>query len=245
MLSRHKKSAFHEQERGFPSSRHYEALKKRNFGTLKILRRSKGFTLEGLAEVTGISPSYISRLECGARRLNTDLLKKLSSALECAPEDLIRGTLTSVTSQPPRTRIPRTEIRSHDTRNIPVYTVTTGIGTLNQNAPAPQGLETPAGWEACPTQLLDTDNAFGLMVADNGYAPKYNTGDILYVDPNKPLTEHCPVLVLSNNNQTALKCFVRWQKDAVAFLPFDTHQEKITAKSEIKSIYRIVGCWYA
>ena len=59
---------------------------------LKYLRKRSGYTLESLADVTNISISYLSRLESGARRLNTDLIRRLSHAFSCDPAELLNET---------------------------------------------------------------------------------------------------------------------------------------------------------
>jgi transcriptional regulator with XRE-family HTH domain len=67
-----------------------EGKKKVKFSShLKFLRKSTGLTLEGLSELTGISVSYLSRLESGSRRLNTDLISRLSNAFGCDPSELL------------------------------------------------------------------------------------------------------------------------------------------------------------
>lgn len=70
-----------------------EFLKKTNppMSNLRTLRKTKGFTLEHLSQLAAISPSYLSRLEAGDRRLNTDLIQKLSSVLHCPPAQLLQG----------------------------------------------------------------------------------------------------------------------------------------------------------
>lgn len=57
---------------------------------LKYLRKKSGYTLETLSEVTKISISYLSRLESGSRRLNTDLIRRLSIAFQCDPAELLQ-----------------------------------------------------------------------------------------------------------------------------------------------------------
>ena len=56
---------------------------------LKNIRLSRGFTLEELSEIAGMSPSYLSRLESGSRRLNVDTINRLAHALKCQPSVLL------------------------------------------------------------------------------------------------------------------------------------------------------------
>ena len=58
----------------------------RNF---EKLRRAKGFTQEGFAEVSGFTQQYISGLERGRRNPTVVTLFELASALGVTPVDLI------------------------------------------------------------------------------------------------------------------------------------------------------------
>lgn len=56
---------------------------------IKKYRKLKGFSLERLSELTGISAQHISRLERGERRWNRDNIRILAKALDCSEQDLI------------------------------------------------------------------------------------------------------------------------------------------------------------
>lgn len=53
------------------------------------LRKDRGYTLADLAEKTSSTPQQIGRLEKGERRLTTDWMEKIASALNVLPEDLM------------------------------------------------------------------------------------------------------------------------------------------------------------
>ena len=53
-----------------------------NFNKLKMLRKEKGFTLEELSELTGISVGYLCHLENGSRNNpSIQVMEKLAQAL--------------------------------------------------------------------------------------------------------------------------------------------------------------------
>lgn len=57
---------------------------------LKKLRLKRGLTLKELAELSGISPSYLSRIERGERNVpHPRLFKKLAPALNLTPRQLL------------------------------------------------------------------------------------------------------------------------------------------------------------
>lgn len=56
---------------------------------IKELRESKGLTLEGLAEQTGLSTSYVQRLENGERNLAVKHFDAFAKALGVTPRELV------------------------------------------------------------------------------------------------------------------------------------------------------------
>ena len=55
---------------------------------IREVRRSKDVTLEALAEETGISTSYLSRIEGGSRKSSLENLIRIARALSAEPEEL-------------------------------------------------------------------------------------------------------------------------------------------------------------
>lgn len=56
------------------------------------LRNAAGLSLEEVAEKTGFSPSYVSRLERGARNLSVKQLEAFARVLGVAPSDLLAAS---------------------------------------------------------------------------------------------------------------------------------------------------------
>lgn len=56
---------------------------------IKEVRKQRRVSIEQLAELSGLSASYISRMSRGDRNVSLKNLEKLATALECSPEDLI------------------------------------------------------------------------------------------------------------------------------------------------------------
>ncbi|MCA5893741.1 XRE family transcriptional regulator [Isoptericola sp. NEAU-Y5] len=81
---------------------------------LRALRRERGITLAGLAAVTGVSESTLSRLESGQRRATLELLLPLARTYNVPLDDLVGA---------PRTGDPRIHlkpIRRHGLVFIPL-----------------------------------------------------------------------------------------------------------------------------
>lgn len=56
---------------------------------IKVLRESRGLSLEALATKVGATNQQISLLETGKRRLTVDWLYRLSKALKCHPWEVV------------------------------------------------------------------------------------------------------------------------------------------------------------
>jgi len=64
------------------------------------LRKAKDWTQAQLAEAIGTTVNNLGKLERGARRLNQDWIDRISAALECEPDELIRkGNFTKPSGQ--------------------------------------------------------------------------------------------------------------------------------------------------
>jgi len=57
---------------------------------IRAWRKHRALTQEQLADATGISRSYLTKIENGARRYDQASLERIAEALHCAPADLIR-----------------------------------------------------------------------------------------------------------------------------------------------------------
>lgn len=56
---------------------------------INLLRKKAGLTVQELADKSGYTRAYINQLKAGTKRLNSDVINKLSAVLKCAPSDLI------------------------------------------------------------------------------------------------------------------------------------------------------------
>ena len=60
-----------------------------NILNLKVARVKKGLTQKELAELIGVSPSMINRIETGKQIPKVDILLKLAEILEVSVEELL------------------------------------------------------------------------------------------------------------------------------------------------------------
>jgi len=227
--------------------------------SLKVFRRTRGLTLEGLSELTGISPSYLSRLEGGARRLNTDLLERLSAVLGCQPGELLNTSLTprnlrvahngsSEVATEPSLRVESSVDSSMPQKDLPVYSIATPLGALPGATGETATLDfvNPADWAFRIPQLLGIPTAFALYVSDEQNAPKYMPGDTLYVHTTRPLSLRCSVVVLTKDDQAIVRQFWGWGPDSLFVSSFMKNEPSALEKQSIprdnlRAAYKIIG----
>ena len=92
-----------------------------------------------------------------------------------------------------------------------------------------------------PAMLAGAANAFALYVDGDSMEPRYFAGEILYVNPNRPLTKNCFVAVELADGRGMIKQFLRRSDDQIVLHQFNPAKDiKLTTK-DVKHIYRIIG----
>ena len=138
---------------------------------LKYLRKKNGYTLETLSEITNVSISYLSRLESGTRRLNTDLIRRLSHAFRCSPAELLQeishesNVVTSVEFGRKR----RSEMISRE-NTMPLYRV---VPSEDNPQKLTISICPSAEWKARPAELMSRSDVFAIK-AGNYFKPHFS-----------------------------------------------------------------------
>ncbi len=230
-----------------------EFLKKTNppMSNLRTLRKTKGFTLEHLSQLAAISPSYLSRLEAGDRRLNTDLIQKLSSVLHCPPAQLLQGEGWQNESGADLSGGNLTYNSSQ--KDLPVYKLTAVQELENiprdEVSPSPELLylnrDTPIDWTYRPIPLTQVASAFAVYIGSNYFELKYKEGDQILVHPSKPLSKNCSVLAIHQDNSIILGQFEGWFGDSLHIISYGISTGHFNVEShhkdQLKAVYRIIG----
>jgi phage repressor protein C with HTH and peptisase S24 domain len=92
-----------------------------------------------------------------------------------------------------------------------------------------------------PANLAGATDAFALYVYGDSMEPRYFAGEILYVNPNRPLTRNCFVAVELSDGQGMIKQFVSRSDDYVLLRQFNPQKDIRLPAREVKRIYRITG----
>ena len=168
---------------------------------LKYLRKRNGYTLETLSEITSISISYLSRLESGSRRLNTDLIRRLSHAFSCSPAELLQETThdSSVITPIEFNKARRAEIFAGH-RNIQLHVI---CKESDENPTLCIKAASPIEWKQRPAELGDNENVIAVK-ANDAFKPHFSDSSTLYLDPTAALSPESTVVILKGD-QVLLK----------------------------------------
>ena len=205
---------------------------------LKSIRKEQKLTLQKLSNLAKISPSYLSRLETGARRFNTDILEKLSTVLNCHPSDLLKLDDNS-TSKNKNKAI----LCFSSKKDLPIYR--SPISHL-KNTMTAQGytidFKTPFDWIYRPKELEGSRKAFAVFVQNHYLVPKYSFGDTLYIHTTKSLTQGCSVIAIKKDNNVLIGKYDEKLKDGLILRTFSHQRQFYTISSgSLRAVYRIIG----
>ncbi len=207
---------------------------------LRQLRIQANYTLDELAQVTNLSPSYLSRLENGTRRLNEDILQRLSVALSCNPNDLlpyaVNNNVTNISSH-------KKNERNNYSVDLPVYRLSGDSSTNSGSIDATTAQE----WIPRMPELAGVANAFACNVENSCWSPRYMNDDRILVHPTLPLKQDCSMVLIDNSGKVYLGRLVSIDvsddsQDITIELFNNTVEKNITFKqSDVKYSYKIVG----
>lgn len=220
--------------------------RKKSRHPLREFRLQRGYTLEELAELTRLSPSYLSRLESGSRRLNADILNRIAFVLSCHPGDLLpHDSHTSKFTAQNSLKEENTPVSLP--QDLPLY-------ALEKSAEGKIKLNTQCAeaWIARPPEVFGVARAFAFKVCqENTY---YSPTDHVFTHPTRSLTTSCKMIAVNAQDEAFIGRFKGWTSDesghphSLEMVVFEKESEAIfkekiikIERSELKASYRIVG----
>lgn len=240
---------------------HFMAMQNR----IREWRERRGLTMHELGQRVGTEASQINKLEKGSRRLTAEWMSRLARALDCAPADLLvsdhlppaGGELGEPAVLPPLPPHPAAVLHAgfgvepaHETttppgtspRDLPVYGAAMGgddgafdfNGTVNE-------------YVARPPILAGVANGYAVYVQGESMEPRYFAGELVHVNPNRPITPGCFVVVQIRTGDPhvptrgLIKQFVRRTATRLHLRQFNPQGELEHELGQVLSIHRIVG----
>jgi phage repressor protein C with HTH and peptisase S24 domain len=210
---------------------------------LKELREQAGLTMRAVSEALGWSLTRYQHYEDRYKRrfLPFELARDLEAIF--APHGVESGTVLQLAGIEPGAPVERRDsapLRSPSAaqaqRDLPVMgAVRVGSEGFHFNqGEAKEFVERPAN-------LKGVFNALALYMDGDSMEPRYFAGELLYVNPNRPLTRNCFVAVELADGQGVIRQFMRRSEDEVILQQFNPMREHRLKAGEVRKIYRITG----
>lgn len=211
---------------------------------LKMLRERAGLSMRAVSEALGWTLTRYQHYEDRYRRnyLPIELANQLASlfsqrGIPRSDVEALAGIgLATSRESPGAASGPVHPPPSTSDRDLPVMgTVEGGAGeTIINEGEAKEYITRPPS-------LARVSNAFALYVHGESMEPRYFAGEVLYVNPNRPVTKGCFVAVETTLGQALIKQFVSRSDDLLVLAQFNPRKEIRLPTTEIKWMHRIVG----
>ena len=92
-----------------------------------------------------------------------------------------------------------------------------------------------------PPSLLGVANAFAVYVYGDSMEPRYLRGEVVHVNPSRPLTAGCFVVVELADGRGMIKQFIRQDDRRIVLRQFKPERDLTLERGEVARICRIVG----
>ena len=192
---------------------------------IKEWRLKRGFSMQKLAEATATTRSQIDKLEKGERRLTVDWMKRLAEPLGCAPAELLPDSDSPKGFAEPEARL------------IPVRGA--ARGGLDQEMFWEDG---PLDFRPCPSFIQHATEAYALYVVGHSMVPMYRPGQLLYVNPHKPLLPGRGVVMVKHSKAVLVKELVKQTSFGLLVREYQPKLREFTVPlSEIATVHAVVG----
>ena len=210
---------------------------------LKELREQAGLTMRAVSEALGWSLTRYQHYEDRYKRrfLPFELARDLEAIF--SPHGVESGAVLSLAGiepgqpvNPRRESMPNRAAAAQAQRDLPVMGTVRGDseGFSFVQGEAKEFVERPAN-------LKGVFNALALYMDGDAMEPRYYVGELLYVNPNRPLTRNCFVAVELADGQGLIRQFVRRSEDEVVLHQFNPAKDLHLKATTVRKIYRITG----
>ena len=156
---------------------------------IREVRKSRHITLEEMSEATGISPSYLSRIEAGDRGLNLENAVRISRALNCEVADITDEFSSEDVES--ASKLPVTPARDDAVGDIPNLTIHAGMGggrleTIEGDGSGFVPADYTEGYWTFPGSVRERfkhiSRTHALPVVGDSMEPTLRDGSVVFVD---------------------------------------------------------------
>lgn len=214
---------------------------------VRAVMAETGLDATTLARRVGLAPSTLTRFLNDTRAshtLSTRTLQKLS-AYSALPLPMALGGSSDLQAVAPsgasndkmaRASAPRGSVPASGPRDLPI---------LGQARAGMEGFfienGTVQGYVERPWFLLGRPDAYSCYVSDESMYPVYRHGELLYVDPSRPIGRGDDVVVEFDDGQSFIKRFVRRANGTIICEQFNPPQELPYEADRVKAVHLVVA----
>jgi transcriptional regulator with XRE-family HTH domain len=202
---------------------------------IKKLREELGWSQEKLARAVGTSGPQINRLEKSQRRLTQEWMIRLADALGCHPSDLL-PPYASDEKKNNEVTARRVFLRDSAVETVPVLGQEgSKLGAIVINE------KEEAGRVSAHPQQAGVRRAFAFYTRGETMAPRYRSGELVYVVSNRPPVEGQDCLIELKTGDACLRQFLRQTEGKLVYRQLNPEKEFRRDLSEIKALHTVVG----
>jgi phage repressor protein C with HTH and peptisase S24 domain len=202
---------------------------------IKKLREELGWSQEKLARAAGTSGPQINRLEKSQRRLTQEWMMKLADALGCHPSDLLPPYANDEkkSAETPRRLFLRDSAGAETVPVLGQDGSKAGALVINEKE--------EVGRVAAHPQQAGVRRAFAFYTRGESMAPRYRSGELVYVVSNRPPVEGQDCLIELRTGDACLRQFLRQTEGKLVYRQLNPEKEFRRDLSEIKALHTVVG----
>lgn len=209
-------------------------------------RERAELTMAALGEKIGTSKQQISKLEKRQRPLTLAWMERIAKALDIPVIELL----------PPYTQVgvplPAVTIDATPEGARPGLRPAGGLD-WQVSMPLRETHRMPGSHEVFfkpqdvttvlrPTQLDSARDGYAFYVFDDSMQPRYDPGDLLYVNPHLPANPGRYVVITLRTNAVIVRCFVSWDGASLQARRLHPPEDIVIAAEAVLDVHTIVGC---
>jgi phage repressor protein C with HTH and peptisase S24 domain len=202
---------------------------------LREARQAQNLTQADLARALSANQSTVAYWENGRSQPDAKRIQAVAQILQVSPQWLMFGTPgVAQTAMPYANDAPWPH--SQAGRDLPVR----GLAQAGQQ----QALllaEGAVSFVERPPSLCGNGQAFAVWVAGQSMLPRYRPGEMVYVDPTKPLSSGCFALVEMADHTAFIKEYMGQSRARILLRQYNPQRKIELPSAEIKGLYRIIG----
>ncbi len=194
---------------------------------IAVLAAERSMSVSELARRAGVQPHNLRRYTRQEAQPRLELAEKIAAALGVTVNDVLGTQIENG----PASVVPG--------RKLPVYGSAQGGAGFDIT-----DVSSPIDYMTCPADLMESMDAYAVMVAGDSMEPRFRAGETVIVQPGLPVRSGDDVVIqIEDGDQiyAVVKRFDRRSDDHIKCVQFNPAEELSFRQSAVLKIDRVVG----